>query len=233
MIRINEIARRRELVVIEDACQAHGASIGRRKIGSWGDFGCFSFYPSKNMTVGGDGGMITTNDKRAAERIRMLRDSGRRTKYVHQMIGYNFRLNTINAAIGRVQLKRLDGWNEIRRRIASRYNKRLADVRQVIRPPMDTSSAHPSHHLYVIRAPERDKLWKWLGRLGVECGIHYPLPIHLQPAYRSHPQHSRGKLVNTEILSRTCLSLPIHPSLSMNAVDYVADRVRDFFDSKT
>jgi perosamine synthetase len=229
MRSICETARRRNLVVIEDACQAHGASIDGRKVGSWGDFGCFSFYPSKNMTVGGDGGIITTNNKRAAEKIRRFRDAGRRSKYVHDIIGYSFRLNTVNAAIGRVQLKKLNVWNEIRRKIAYHYHKRLASVPQVIHPPLGTATVRPSHHLYVIRTSSRDKLKHWLERSGIECGVHYPLPIHLQPAYRSHPQNSRGQLVNTESLCRSCLSLPIHPSLTGDDVDYVVNRIQDFF----
>lgn len=231
MVRINELARRRNLCVVEDACQAHGASIDGRRIGSWGDFGCFSFYPSKNMTVGGDGGMITTNDKKAAERLRKLRDCGRKSRYIHDLVGFNFRLNTVNAAIGRVQLRRLESWNEIRRKLARYYNERMAGIRGVVLPPLGDANIKPSHHLFVIRTKARNRLRMRLEDAGVECGIHYPLPIHLQPAYRSDPRIARRELPNTERLCRTCLSLPMHQSMTTREVDYITDHIRDFFEN--
>jgi perosamine synthetase len=231
MVRVNELAARRNLRVVEDACQAHGASINSRKVGSWGDFGCFSFYPSKNITVGGDGGMITTNNEKGAEKLRKLRDCGRKSKYVHDVIGFNSRLNNVNAAIGRIQLQRLDSWNENRRKMAYSYDKRLRGVRGVVLPLLGNGNIQPSHHLYVIRTKARNRLKRWLEDAGIECGIHYPLPIHLQPAYRSNPRIHRRSLPNTERLCRTCLSLPMHQYLTSKEVDYVADRVRAFFEN--
>jgi perosamine synthetase len=231
MTRINELAAKENLCVVEDACQAHGASIDGRKVGSWGDFGCFSFYPSKNMTVAGDGGMITTNDNEAAKKLRKLRDCGRKSKYVHDLIGFSFRLNNVNAAIGRIQLRRLDSWNAIRRKLASHYDKRLRNLPGIALPPLGNGSIQPSHHLYVIRTKARNRLKRWLEDSGIECGIHYPLPIHLQPAYRSNPRIRRRSLPNTERLCRTCLSLPMHQSLTSQEVDYITDRVRAFFEN--
>jgi perosamine synthetase len=229
MARINELAQKRGLCVIEDACQAHGASIRGKKTGSWGDFGCFSFYPSKNMTVAGDGGMITTNDEKAAKRLRALRDCGRKSKYVHDIIGFNSRLNTVNAAIGRIQLRKLNSWNEIRRKLARYYNKRLMGIRRLHLPPLGNASIEPCHHLYVIRTNTRNRLRKWLENAGIECGVHYPVPIHLQPSYRSDPRIKTSALPNTERLCNTCLSLPMHQSMTLRDIDYIADNVRVFF----
>ena len=175
--------------------------------------------------------MITTNDKNAAEKLRKLRDCGRKSKYVHDLVGFNFRLNTVNAAIGRVQLRRLDSWNETRRKLARQYHLRLENIRGVLLPPLGNGRIQPSHHLYVIRTKVRNLLRKWLEKAGIECGMHYPLPIHLQPAYRSNPRIPRRPLPNTERLCRTCLSLPMHPSLTSREVDYVADGILAFFEN--
>ena len=231
MIRINELAAKRGLCIVEDACQAHGASIDGKKAGSWGEFGCFSFYPSKNMTVAGDGGMITTNNEKAAKKLRGLRDCGRKSKYIHDVIGFNSRLNTVNAAIGRIQLRRLDSWNETRRKLAQYYNKCLMGIGGLHLPPLGNASIRPCHHLYVIRTNRRNRLRKWLEDAGIECGVHYPVPIHLQPAYRSDPRFRRRALPNTERLCNTCLSLPMHQSMTTRDVDYVADHVRVFFEN--
>ena len=230
MNELRAIASERGILVIEDACQAHGASLGGVKVGCLGDIGCFSFYPSKNMTVGGDGGMVVTNDQRIAESVSSLRDCGRAKgkKYLHTSLGYTERLNTVQAAIGRVQLRRLNAWNEARRRIASRYDQGLANLRQMTTPPHCPSSVVPVFHLYVARCTHRDELRTWLANAGVATGIHYELPIHLQPIYRDMFHYVGGEFPNSEKLCREVVSLPIYPDLSMDEVEYVCQKIREF-----
>ena len=177
---MNEIIKLKEkdLFVVEDACQAHGATYKGKKIGSLGDVGCFSFYSTKNATVGGDGGMITTDNEEIAEYVIRLRDCGRVSKYEHDIIGFTARLNTINAAIGRIQLKRLDAWNERRKHIARIYNKILPKEIQL---KFAESSVF---HIYAIHSSKRSQIIDVLNRNSIQTGIHYPIPIHLQPIYR-------------------------------------------------
>jgi perosamine synthetase len=233
MDSINAVAEKSGLFVVEDACQAHGALLNGRKAGSLGDAGCFSFYPSKNMTVGGDGGMITTDNKKIAVRAAKLRDCGRKSQYVHDMVGYTARLNTVNAAIGRVQLRRLDTWNEKRRQVAETYCSLLSDVEELSIPPSgEESGARPVFHCFVIRTKRRDRLKAWLESNGIACGIHYVLPIHLQPVYRKMFGYKRGKYPKSEELCRTCLSLPMYPDLSSSELSFISDRIHDFFEQK-
>ena len=229
MDEINEIAQRRELTVIEDACQAHGAEYNGKKIGSIGTIGCFSFYPSKNMTVCGDGGMITTNNKTIAEKIVKLSDCGRQSQYVHDIIGYTSRLNTVNAAIGRVQLRHLDEWNRKRREIANRYHNSLKDIPGLILPPEPTGNIQPVYHLYVIRTNQRDELKNWLESQGIGCGIHYALPIHLQPIYQEMFRSNEGTYPNAEELCKTCLSIPMYPDLTDSEINFVTEKIKEFF----
>lgn len=233
MKELCEIASARGIAVIEDACQAHGASYDGRKVGSLGDAGCFSFFSSKNMTVAGDGGMVVTNDDLIAERVASLRDCGRAkgSKYVHRLLGFTERLNTVQAAIGRVQLRRLDVWNERRRHIAARYNKLLSDLDDVITPPNGDSIAWPVYHMYVIRCQRRDELRAWLERAGVETGVHYPEPIHLQPLYREMFRYSGGEFPNSELLCRDALSIPMYPSLGIDEANFVSERLHEFYKS--
>ena len=224
-----ELAEEHNLFVIEDACQAHGALYKGRKVGSIGHVACFSFYPSKNMTVCGDGGMVVTNDEELAEKIRMLRNHGRREKYLHEIIGYNMRFNELQAAIGLVQLRRLPKWNERRREIASLYNEALDGL---VITPKEAPWAKHVYHMYVIRAEHRDKLRAFLADKGISTGIHYPIPIHKQPAIVSQ----LGELVslkNTELCARTVLSLPMYPGLREEDVRYICDEIRRFFESST
>jgi len=230
MDSIKEIARRKGIKVVEDACQAHGAQYKGQKAGAIGDVGCFSFFPSKNMTVCGDGGMVTTNDEEVARTVAKLRDCGRRSKYVHDMVGYNARLNTVNAAIGRVQLKRLDGWNEKRRKNAGLYDKLLSDLDEVTLPPKKHSNVIPVYHFYVIRAENRDMLEAWLEKSGIQCGIHYPIPIHLQPIYQELFGFREGQYPKSELLSKTCLSLPIFPDLSVEQLKFICEKIHEFYD---
>lgn len=234
MNELCEVASEHGISVIEDACQAHGASYNDRKVGSIGDAGCFSFFPSKNMTVGGDGGMVVTNDEVVKESVTSLRDCGRAkgSKYLHDKIGYTERLNTVQAAIGRVQLKRLDTWNESRRQIASQYDRLLSDLDGLVTPPRENTLASPVYHMYVIRCPRRDDLRTWLDRAGVETGIHYPDPVHLQPIYREMFGFKGGEFPNSETLCRNALSIPMHPALAPDEVKYVSESIHEFYQSE-
>ncbi len=225
-----DVARGKGLVVVEDACQAHGAVLRARKAGSIGDAGCFSFYPSKNMTVCGDGGMVVTNNEKTGRMISMLRDSGRVSKYVHEYIGYTGRLNTVNAAIGRVQLRRLDGWNELRTEHAGTYRKLLSGVDGVLLPPEPKNYEAPVYHMFVIRTNERDGLQRSLAGNGVECGVHYPVPVHLQPAYRNLHSYQEGSFPRAEKLCREVLSLPMHPFLTEEDICYISELVIKYFE---
>lgn len=229
MDRILEFSRDHGLAVVEDACQAHGAEYFGRKVGSIGDVGCFSFYSSKNMTVCGDGGMVVTNNDKVAEKVAKLRDCGRVSHYEHDLIGYTARLNTVNAAIGRVQLRRLDEWNEKRREHARLYNRLLSSLGDVTLPPRERSDIRAVFHLYVVRSSFRDRLKDWLERDGIQCGVHYPIPIHLQPVYRKLYGYSKGDYPNSELLSETVLSLPMFPDLRRDEIEYICEKTGAFF----
>ena len=210
---ILEIAERFGLFVIEDACQAHGAEYKDEKVGSIGNIGCFSFYPTKNLGAYGDGGMVITNNEEVAEKLRLLRDYGQIKRYSHTIKGYNSRLDEIQAAILRVKLKKLDEWNEKRRRNAIFYNQLLE---KVITPVEKENSKHV-YHLYVIRTKHRDELCEWLKAKGVSTDIHYPTPIHLQKAYADLGLE-KGGLPVTEQYASEILSLPIYPELTEKEV---------------
>ncbi len=229
--RMDEIAEAAgpKVKVIEDACQAHGASYKGTKCGSFGDAGCFSFYTTKNMTVGGDGGMVTTNDERLAKDVGKLRDCGRISRYEHDVFGFTSRLNTANAAFGRVQLRHLDEWNERRRALARRYSERLRDVLEVKLPPEGSKDIVPVFHLYVVLCGDRDALAKHLAGNGVETAVHYPIPIHLQPAYRDAYGYSRGSYPAAEGLAATALSLPLFPQLEERQVDEVCELIIEHY----
>jgi len=221
---INELVRAHNLYVIEDACQAHCAAYKGKKAGSLGDIACFSFFPSKNMTVLGDGGMITTDAEKIAQKVRMLRNHGRTQKYVHEMLGLNCRLSEVHAAIGREQLKHLTEWNERRRAIAAQYDVLLRDSGAII--PVEREWAKHVYHMYVIRVKQRDKLASYLKERGIETGIHYPVPVHRQPCMKSDVH-----LPVTEKYVDEVLSLPMHPQLSKAEVEYVASEVREFIEA--
>ncbi len=229
MKAIGEIAAEKGLLIIEDAAQAHGAEFNGRKVGSLADAGCFSFYSTKNMTVGGDGGMVTTDDERLAEEIRKLRHCGRVSQYTHDVFGYTSRLNTANAAFGLVQLKYLDEWNERRREIAARYTDRLRHLDEVTPPLGPTREVRPVFHLYVAVVERRDALAEHMRSQGVEVGVHYPVPIHLQPIYVSEYGHQPGDFPVSEALSSRLLSLPIFPTLTDQEVDYVCEAIENFY----
>jgi dTDP-4-amino-4,6-dideoxygalactose transaminase len=220
MDAIAAIAEQHGLAIIEDACQAHGALLDGRPLGTWG-VACYSFYPTKNMTTG-EGGMITTNDPALAERMRVIREHGMRVRYVHETLGYNFRMTDMQAAIGLVQLTRIDRWNEQRRRNAALLTARLADLPGVETPKVRPGATHVFHQ-YTVAVNDRDRVIANLTERGVGYGIYYPIPIHKQQVYRE-----RGcdeVLPVAEAASEHVLSLPVHPSLTEAELNEVADAV--------
>ena len=233
MDEMMKIAEEYNVAVVEDACQAHGAAYKGKKAGSWGDIGTFSFYPSKNMTVAGDGGMVVTDDSEVAEKIKKLRDVGRslENSSLHKDIGFTARLNTANAAIGRVQLRHLDEWNERRREIGREYNKMLNGIGDIKLPPSENENSKPVWHLYVIRTRYRDKLKKYLEERGIQCGIHYSIPVHLQPPYQKMG-FTKGMFPNSERCAEEVLSLPMHPNLTEEEVRYIVRNIKQFYEEK-
>jgi dTDP-4-amino-4,6-dideoxygalactose transaminase len=209
---VNEIAKAHGLYVIEDACQAHGATYKGVKAGTLSDVACFSFYPGKNLGAAGDGGAVVTNDSEIAEKVRLIRSHGSEQKYHHQVIGHNFRLDSIQAAVLRIKLPHLDRWTEKRREIAAFYTHRLENL-PGIEPIHQMEMAQSSFHLYVIRADRRAVVEEVLRQNKIQYGIHYPVPIHLQPAYRSM-KLGRGSFPVSEQLADSIISLPIYPELS-------------------
>ncbi len=221
---IMEIAEKHGLYVIEDACQAHGAEYKGRKVGSIGDIGCFSFYPTKNLGAYGDAGAIVTNDDELAEKLKILRNYGSSKKYYHDFIGVNSRLDEIQAAVLRIKLRHLDEWNEKRRKIAKMYNKFLEDSGVIT--PIEKKWAKHVYHLYVIRHKDRDKLQKYLAKNRVISQIHYPVPVHKQRAYLD--LGITRHLPITEKISKEIISLPMHPWLKKEEVEHISEFIRNF-----
>jgi dTDP-4-amino-4,6-dideoxygalactose transaminase len=215
---IMAIARRHGLKVIEDAAQAHGARWQGRRTGTLADAATFSFYPGKNLGAYGDGGAVVSADARLIDRIRMLADHGRIDKYAHGVVGVNSRLDGIQAAILRVKLRRLDAWNEARRAHAAAYTAALAGA-DVILPAVDPG-AEPVWHLFVIRTPDRGELQARLAAQGIASGIHYPVPLHLQPAF-AHLDIAEGSLPITERVAARVVSLPMYAELPEEAIDHI------------
>jgi perosamine synthetase len=203
---VKSFAEEQKIPIIEDACQAHGAIYKNKKVGSLSDVGCFSFYPTKNMTVGGDGGMSTTNNEEIADKIRSIRDNGRKTKNEFDKLGFTMRLNTVNAAIGKIQLKHLDEKNSRRREIVSIYKENL--IEDCILP--ENKDGKSVYHQIVIRHKNRDKIRKELTNNDIGSAIYYEKPIHLQPLYLEYDY----KLPNSEKFAKEVLSLPSYPSLT-------------------
>jgi dTDP-4-amino-4,6-dideoxygalactose transaminase len=223
---IAAIAKRHGVPVIEDAAQAHGARYRGRRVGSLGTVACFSFYPTKNLGAFGDGGLITTSDDEIAKQVRLLRDHGRISKYEHAIVGQTARLDTIQAGVLRVQADRLDAWNARRRQVASWYRHHLAHTPLTL--PTESTDAEPVYHLYAVRTPRRDALRDHLTSRQIGVGVHYPIPVHLQPAYR-HLRYSQGSLPVSEQFASEQLSLPMHPFLDEAAVVHVAQAIIEFF----
>jgi len=227
MDSIMEIADRYGLIVIEDACQAHGAKYGGRRVGSFGALSCFSHYPTKNLGGYGDGGMVVTDHKKYAEKIRLLRSYGEKKRYHHVLKGGNSRLDELQAAMLRVKLKYLDQWNEERRRSAKIYTEALAPLGVVC--PLEMTAARHVYHLYVIRTKKRDALQAFLKKRGIETLIHYPRPIHLQKAY-GELEYRKGDLPLTKQSSRKILSLPFFPGMTPSEMKEVAEAIQCFMD---
>jgi len=223
---IMEIAQEHDLKVIEDACQAHGAEYKGRRVGGMGDMACFSFFPSKNMTVAGDGGMIVTDNGNYAAKAKALVNQGRMKgrKYEHDFAGFNYRMSEILAAVGRVQLKHLPEWIECRREVARWYNEQLNTDDIIL--PVEKEWAKHVYHLYVIRCNNRDALREFLGERGIAAGVHYPLPVHLQPSVKNVV--GQVSLPFTEKIAREVLSIPMHPQMSRENMQYVTDAINEW-----
>jgi dTDP-4-amino-4,6-dideoxygalactose transaminase len=220
---IRELAKLHELSVVEDACQAHGAEYNRKKVGSFGDAGCFSFYPTKNLGSYGDGGMVVTNNEEAAERVKMLRNYGQSRKYHNDFAGINSRLDELQAAILRVKLSRLDKWNEKRRRLAQLYEEILGQADVVL--PREKPYAKHVYHLFVLRLARRDNCQRFLQKRGIQTQIHYPIPVHKQKAYAAFA--SSKDLAVTQTICNEILSLPLYPSLTDEEVVYTGEAIKD------
>jgi dTDP-4-amino-4,6-dideoxygalactose transaminase len=227
---IMDIARKYDMKVIEDACQAHGTEYKGIKVGSIGDAGCFSFYPTKNLGAYGDSGTVITADEDIAKQLRMLRNYGEEKKYFNVMRGFNSRLDEIHAAILKVKLNHLDMWNEKRRGYAGLYSTLLKE--SPVTTPVEKKYAKHVFHLYVIRANERDKLQKWLKSRGIVTSIHYPAPIHLQPAYQDLG-YKKGDFPISEKYAAQILSLPMFPELTKDQIGFIAQAIIEFQDEMT
>lgn len=230
---LQKLAAKHGLFLVEDACQAHGATYNRRKVGSLGTAAAFSFFPSKNMTVGGDGGAVVSSDPELVETCRTLRDQGRLRgeKYLHHMAGYNFRLSEILCAVGEVQLKHLPDWISARRKVASMYGRELKGTDEVTLPAESKGSKHV-YYVYTIRVPaaHRDALRSHLSSRGIATGLYYPVPVHAQPAITGGKRPAR--LPVTDALVEEILSLPMHPKLKENDVRRICREISGYFAGK-
>jgi dTDP-4-amino-4,6-dideoxygalactose transaminase len=222
---ILQFARAYGLFVIEDAAQAHGALYDGRKAGTMGDAGCFSFYPGKNLGAFGEAGAVVTNNTDLAEKIRVLRDHGQSRKYHHTLIGWNCRMDGIQAAVLSVKLHHLDQANLLRRQHASFYNEAFAGIHDVA-TPVEADYARHVYHIYAIRVQERDEIRRFLEAKGIGCGVHYPIPIHLQEAWRNLG-YAEGAFSIAENLAKEFLSLPMFPELTEEQIEYVAHCVSE------
>jgi len=229
MDEILESAEKHNFKVIEDACQAHGAMYGNKKAGSLGDAAAFSFYSTKNMTVGGDGGMITTNNDELAKKINSYRDNGRKEgeKYVHDALGATARLNTVNAAIGRIQLRHIDSWNEERRSIANQYDNAFKNIDQ-IQVLQVTKNSLPAYHLYPILIQNRDKFAKYMKDEKIECGLNYPIAMVDQPFFGN--KYKDQNFPNSRKWASKVVCLPIHNNLSSDDIARVIETTQKFFE---
>jgi dTDP-4-amino-4,6-dideoxygalactose transaminase len=227
MDKINALGVKHKIHVIEDAAQSQGALYKGKPCGGIGLIGCTSFYPGKNLGAYGDGGAVTTNDAALAKKMDLLRNYGQERKYLHTVKGLNGRLDTLQAAILRVKLRHLSTWNEARRNHAKSYIERLTGIGdlQFQRVPAECT---PIYHLFILETARRDALKDYLAERGVHCGIHYPIPIHLQPAY-AELNYKKGAFAHTEYLADHMLSLPMFPELSETQIDAICGHVKNFF----
>jgi len=229
MPTIMAIAQENNLAVVEDTAQAHGSSIEMepgqwRKAGSIGDIGCFSFYPSKNLGALGDGGMVITNNEELYKKVHILRNCGRVSKYDHVVIGYNSRLDTLQAAVLRLKLKRLAAWNAMRQKAALTYNKLLSGVDGAVTPYAAGDVKHV-YHVYAVRVKNRDEVFRKLKEAGIDAIIHYPIPLHLQKAYQGLG-YKQGDLPVAETVAKEVISLPMFPHIQKTQIKYVVDTLK-------
>lgn len=231
MDRLVSIAKSRKLWIVEDCAQAHGSLGGGRKVGTFGELGCFSFYPTKNLGTYGDGGLVATSREDLAHEVRLLRGHGAIKKYHHEKLGINSRLDEVQAAILNVKLKYLDRGIEIRREKAHRYNELMKGqgIDQVKIPVEDAHGYH-TYHLYVVRASRRDELAEYLGRVGIQCGVYYPTPLHLEKAF-AFLGYRLGNFPCAEAASQETLALPLYPELTDADQAYVVEKVAEFYRS--
>lgn len=223
--KILDLCKKNNLFLVEDCAQAHGATYGKKKVGSFGNVNCFSFYPTKNLGAFGDAGAITTNDKSLYEKILKLRNYGQGNRYEHELIGLNSRLDEIQASILLIQLKKLDSNNQKRRKLANIYFKKLKNIKEIILPETRKNCSHV-FHLFVIEAINRDKLLSYLKTKGIETLIHYPVPVHKQKCFKDFNKISLPIL---EKKVNSILSLPLHPFLSEKEVEYVCENIKNFY----
>lgn len=224
MDAILEIARRHGLRVIEDAAQAHGAEYRGRRVGTMGDAATFSFYPGKNLGAYGDAGAVVTDDESIARQVRLLRNHGRQTKYTHECEGFNYRLDTLQAAVLEVKLRHLESWNDARRQWAGRYRSSLAGL--PLELPYEPDHVRAVYHLFVVRVRRRDQVLAHLKARGIEAGVHYPVPLHMQPAY-SHLGYRPEDLPVSRAIADEVLSLPLYPEMSDAHLDAVTGALRE------
>jgi len=222
---ILEIARAHRVIVIEDACQAHGAEYNGKRAGSIGDAGCFSFYPGKNLGAYGEAGAVVTNNPELTQTLRMFRDHGQRQKYHHAIVGWNGRMDGFQGAVLGVKLPYLSGWTKARQENARLYDELLAEVSGVITPFAADYAKHV-YHIYAIRVRDRDVLMQKLAAQGISCGIHYPVPLHLQEAYK-FLGYKKGDFPVAEKCAAEFVSLPMYPELSVESIRYVTDKIKD------
>jgi dTDP-4-amino-4,6-dideoxygalactose transaminase len=223
---LEEMADEYGLILLEDACQAHGAELSGRRTGGFGLAGAFSFYPGKNLGAFGEGGAVTTDSDEMAEKVRMIRDHGSRKKFYYDRIGHNYRMAAFQGAVLGVKIKHIESWNERRAAAAARYDELLRDL--PVKTPSVREGARHVFHLYVVHTPERDRLREHLSERGIASGLHYPIPLHLQKAY-SHLGYGEGDFPVSERNSSSNITLPIFPEITPEQQEEVAEGLRDFF----
>jgi dTDP-4-amino-4,6-dideoxygalactose transaminase len=228
MDKITSIAKQNNLFVIEDAAQAHGAKYLSKRVGNWGIISAFSFYPSKNLGAFGDAGAITTNSKKLADKLKMLREYGGKSKYIYEVIGLNSRLDGLQAKILQMKLKHLLAWNKKRVSAAKYYTNELNKHFPFIITPASEHTKNSIYHLYVIRVPKRDALMQYLLANGIQVAVHYPLPLHLQPSLK-YLGYKKGDFPNTELLSSEILSIPLFPAITRKQQNIILKAIKEFY----
>ncbi|MEO8664346.1 MAG: DegT/DnrJ/EryC1/StrS family aminotransferase [Ignavibacteria bacterium] len=224
---IRNITDKHDLLLIEDAAQSHISDYKGKKCGGLSSIASFSFYPGKNLGAFGEGGAVTTNDDEMALKVRKLRDHGSSKKYHHEMFGHNYRMEGLQGAVLGVKLKYLKDWTDKRRQAAKKYNELLKDIEQ-IKLPAEMPYSNHVYHLFVIQTPRRDELQKILDADGISTGLHYPLPLHFQKCFE-YKGHKKGDFPVTEKLAEECLSLPIYPHMQDEQIEYVSEKIKEFF----